>query len=271
MTERHAHDPTIDELLVAFMDGELDEAERTRISELIETDEAVAARFDFLSASELPYRAAFEPMLAEAPATQLNAMLAALPSPLQQKSRATVWSSRRGFLAAAAACLVAGVVIDRTLLGLQGQFGEDADHDDSDWRAVVAQYMELYTPETLSALPDDPATQAAELRATGTRIGLSLTPQAVALSGLSFKRAQLLEYDGKPLAQIAYLDPRHGPVALCIVPSKAGQSAPEMESRNGMNVVYWSTATHAFMLIGHNPIDDLTAMADTARGNLATS
>ena len=269
MTERQAHDPTIDELLVAFLDGELDEPERTRISQLIETDGTVAARFDFLSASELPYRAAFEPMLAEAPEAKLNAMLAALPSPSVQKPRA-VWSSRRGFLAAAA-CLVAGVAIDRTLLGLQGQFGEDADHDDSDWRAVVAQYMELYTPETLSALPDDPATQAAELRATGARIGLSLTPQAVALSGLSLKRAQLLEYDDKPLAQIAYLDPRHGPVALCIVPSNAGQSAPEMESRNGMNVVYWSTASHAFMLIGRNPIDDLTAMAETARGNLATS
>ncbi len=49
-----------DELLVAFLDGELEAGERERIDSLIRTDEAVAERFDFLSRSELPFYDAFE-------------------------------------------------------------------------------------------------------------------------------------------------------------------------------------------------------------------
>ena len=83
------------------------------------------------------------------------------------------------------------------------------------------------------------------------------------------KRALLLQYDGKPLAQIAYLDPETGPMALCIVKSDAGPKAPDLENRKGMNVVYWSNATHAFMLIGHAAADRMTAIGNGVRGRLA--
>ena len=89
-----------------------------------------------------------------------------------------------------------------------------------------------------------------------------------ALPGIDFKRAQLLQYDGKPLAQIAYLDPETGPMALCIVASDAGRREPDLESRKGMNVVYWSNATHAFMLIGHAPADRMSGIADAVRGRI---
>jgi anti-sigma factor RsiW len=87
----------------------------------------------------------------------------------------------------------------------------------------------------------------------------------VAVPGADFRRAQVLEYDGKPLAQIAYLDPEDGPMALCIVPSDKGKAEPDMERRRGMNVVYWSNATHAFMLIGHATADRMKEMADSVR------
>jgi len=35
-----------------------------------------------------------------------------------------------------------------------------------------------------------------------------------------------------------------------------------------MNVVYWSSATHAFMLIGHAPIDRMQQLAADVRGRL---
>ncbi|MGO8506421.1 hypothetical protein AB9F35_33780, partial [Rhizobium leguminosarum] len=81
------------------------------------------------------------------------------------------------------------------------------------------------------------------------------TGRAFRRAGIDFKRALLLQYDGKELAQIAYLDPETGPMALCIVKSDKGPKAPDIESRKGMNVVYWSNATHAFMLIGRIPVD----------------
>ncbi|MGO7207735.1 anti-sigma factor, partial [Rhizobium ruizarguesonis] len=96
-----------------------------------------------------------------------------------------------------------------------------------------------------------------------------LSPEAVSLPGIDFKRALLLQYDGKALAQVAYLDPETGPMALCIVRSDAGPKAPDLESRKGMNVVYWSNGTHAFMLIGHAAADRMTAIAEGVRGKVA--
>lgn len=254
-----------DEQLTAFIDGELDMAERDRIERLIESDAAVAERFDRLSRGNLPFREAFEPLLAAAPAAKLEAMLAAIPSTEMPKNAAS-GIGRRGLLGAIAACLVAGIAIDRAVIGIGHRLAKP--DEGSEWRAVVAQYLSLYTPDTLSGPAGDRAQQAAQLSELGAKVGLALTPEAVAIPGIDFKRAILLTYDDKPLAQIAYLDPESGPMALCITPSDTGAAAPDMENRRGMNVVYWSDAAHAFMLIGHLPIDRMKALADDMRGRL---
>lgn len=254
-----------DEQLTAFIDGELETADRDRIERLIESDAKVAERFDLLSRSNLPFHAAFEPLLAAAPSARLDAMLAAIPSAdAQQKAASGI--GRRGVLGAIAACLVAGIAIDRAAIGISHRLTKP--DEGSEWRAVVAQYLSLYTPDTLSGPAGDRTEQVAQLSEVGSKVGLALTPEAVAIPGIDFKRAILLNYDDKPLAQIAYLDPESGPMALCITPSTTGASAPDMENRRGMNVVYWSDAAHAFMLIGHLPIDRMKTLADDVRGRL---
>jgi hypothetical protein len=82
------------------------------------------------------------------------------------------------------------------------------------------------------------------------------------LPGAEFKRAQMLEYDGVPIAQIVYLDARHRPLALCVTRSNSGSRPLEHESRHGMNVVYWTEREHAWMLIGH---DAPAVLADNAK------
>lgn len=254
-----------DEQLTAFIDGELSAAERGEIEELIRTDERVAERFDFLSRSNLPFRDAFEPLLAAAPVEQLETMLAGIPSPQARKARGGM--SRRGFVSALAACVVGVVAADRALIYVERR--RSAPDEGTEWRAVVAEYISLYTADTLSGPVPDTATQTAQLDRVASKLGLSLAPDRVALPGVDLKRAQLLEYDGKPLAQIAYLDPESGPMALCIVPSSLGRKDPDIENRHGMNVVYWANATHAFMLIGHAPADRMMELADGVRANLA--
>lgn len=254
-----------DEQLTAFIDGELDAAERERIERLIADDERVAERFDFLSRSTLPFRAAFEPMLAEAPAAKLEAMLAAIPPAKESKARAS-GIGRRGFLAAVAASFVAAIAVDRAVIGLGHRLSKP--DEETEWRAVVAEYFSLYTADTLSAPAGDRMQQVAQLNEVGAKLGLSLAPEAVAMPGVEFKRAQILNYDSKPLAQIAYLDPESGPMALCIVQSARGAAAPDMENRKGMNVVYWSSPSHAFMLIGHAPIDRMQQLAADVRAHL---
>ncbi len=254
-----------DEELTAFIDGELGPEDTARIEALIGTDEAVAERLEFLARADLPYREAFAPLLDAAPQAKLESMLSAIPVP--QPARPAVFASRRGFLGALAASLVVGIAVDRAVIGLGTRLsGKD---ENGEWRAVVAEYISLYTPETLAGPVPSAEVQATQLARLDTTLGLQLSPEQVALPDVDFKRAQILQYDGKPLAQIAYLDPETGPMALCIVASGAGPKAPEIEGRKGMNVVYWSSATHAFMLIGHAPVDRMTEIADAVRSKIS--
>jgi len=265
MSELNKGQMPTDEQLTAFIDGELNAADRERVEGLIASDESVAARFDFLSRSALPFGEAFQPMLAEAPVAKLEAMLAAIPVTEKPVTRMG-GISRRGLLTAIAASFVAAIAIDRAVIGIGHRLSKP--DEDSEWRAAVAEYLSLYTADTLSAPAGDHAQQVAQLNGVGAKLGLPLAPEAIAMPGVEFKRAQVLNYDSKPLAQIAYLDPESGPMALCIVQSAKGAAAPDMENRRGMNVVYWSSPTHAFMLIGHAPLDRMQQLADDIMAHL---
>ncbi len=121
--------------------------------------------------------------------------------------------------------------------------------------------MALYVPQTLDHLPGDEASQRVQLRAVNARLGLSLSPALVRLPGAELKRAQMLEYDGVPIAQLTYLDARHGPLALCVTRSNSGSRPLAHERRHEMNVVYWTEGEHAWMLIGRNPAPELEDLA----------
>ncbi|TBC81735.1 anti-sigma factor family protein [Rhizobium ruizarguesonis] len=257
-----------DEDLTAFIDGELTAEEAARIQTMVEEDESTAERLEFLARASLPFKQAFAPLLSEAPREKLETMLAAIPAqPSARPASTPAFASRRRFLGALAASLVVGIAIDRAVIGIGKGFS--AKDENSEWRAVVADYISLYSAETLAGPVPGREDQAAQLASLDEKLGLSLSPEAVSLPGIDFKRALLLQYDGKALAQVAYLDPETGPMALCIVRSDAGPKAPDLESRKGMNVVYWSNGTHAFMLIGHGAADRMTAIAEGVRGKVA--
>jgi anti-sigma factor RsiW len=252
-----------DEELTAYLDGELPSAEAARLEALLEMDAELAARLEFLSRASLPFAQAFDPLLAQAPKAELEAIL----SRLSAAPSATPAPIRRRFLGALAACLVAGVIADRAFIGLSRQLA--ATDESSEWRATVADYIALYTPETLAGPVPSLTSQVGQLSAVEARLGLRLSPEAIALQGVDFKRALLLQYDDQPLAQLAYLDPETGPLALCIVRSDNGVQPPDVEARKGMNVVYWSDKAHAFMLIGHAPLERMKTLAGDVRMRLA--
>lgn len=252
-----------DEHLTAFIDGALSIEEAAAVERRIETDPAVAERVEFLMRANLPFAEAYRPLLDEAPVARLEEMLdeASLP-PTGASGHLVV--SRRGFMAALAASVAIGMVFDRfALQSLRGVVSGEGDEqaEAGEWRGLVAQYMALYDADTLVGVVPPPDRQEAELGAVNARLALTLTPQAVALEGADFKRAQVLAYDGRPLAQILYLDPTSGPLAFCIVRKAGPVHAPDTEQRLGMTVVHWSNGSHALMLIGHAPKERMQALA----------
>ena len=256
MTQNNAPSAPSDELLVAYLDGELDREQRRWVDQLLRTEVAVAARLNQLKGEDLPFRKAFDSVLDDAPTERLQAMLDALP-PAVLPHRPTL--SRRRLLASAASLVVAGIAADRLFIRWHSAQSPQG------WRASVAQYMALYTPQTLENLSPDAQSHAAQLSLVGAQLGLPLSPGAVSLPGAEFRRAQILDYEGVLIGQLTYLDARHGPLALCITAQSSGAAALASEQRMGLNVVYWSNLAHAFMLIGHNPFEDLQIMARSAQ------
>lgn len=260
MTDQPSKPAPSDEQLVAYLDGQLSSEERLRIDSALANDEALEQRLEWLSSSDLPYQSAYADLLDQAPQDRLATMLTDLPAPA-----ASTPLSRRRFIMAAAGFLLTGIAADRLFLGWQTSTPKVT----TNWRGLVADYMALYTPQTLDHLPDDEASQRAQLQTVGQRLGLALAPAQLKLPGPALKRAQLLEYEGVTIAQITYLDPRHGPLALCITRSAIGTRDPAQEQRRGMNIVFWSDMGYAYMLIGRNPTSELEAMAQVVRSRLS--
>lgn len=245
-----------DEQLVAYLDDQLDTEQRARIDAAIAQDSMLNLRLQWLARSSLPFNVAFEELTRQAPVDRLQSMLDTLPSPERPGM------NRRWFLAAAASLVVSGVLADRLFLAWQSS------REENNWRGLVADYMSLYVPQTLEHLPRDEAAQRMQLRTIDTRLGLNLMPAQLTLPRPEFKRAQILEYDGVAIAQITYLDPVHGPMALCVTHSNSGSRDFARERRHGMNIVYWADMEHAWMLIGHNPAAELEDMAKLLRSRI---
>ncbi|NLS00689.1 twin-arginine translocation signal domain-containing protein [Rhizobium sp. P38BS-XIX] len=245
-----------DELIVAYLDDELDATARLDVEDRLKRDGAFGERFEFLASNSVSMNAAFAALLDDAPVERMKSNLPVLELREQRRTVPT----RRGFLAAA--CLAAGAVAGGGLVRLLSSGDATSSQD---WRGVVADYMQLYSADTLSNLSDDPAMKADQIARVANVLQLPLTTQGLMISGIPFKRAQLLTFNEKPLAQIAYLDPKYGPLALCLTHSSTGKSDFQTEQRLGMNIVFWSSADHSFMVIGRNPPTQLQAIAAQLR------
>jgi len=255
MTQERLPIPFPDEVLVAWLDNQLSEAQREQFAQRLQNDDILAERVTQLSYSNLPFHDAFEPMLAEAPVADLQARLNAISDPVSAPSSTNMRGvSRRHLLAAAVSFLAVGIAVGRYAVPVE------TPEKDLGWRNLVAQYMSLYSTDTLVDIHESAQQHDKELLRVNSTLGTSLTTTQLALPGAELKNARLLNYDQYNIAQITYLDPAYGPMALCITrASQRSDTGPQSEVRRGMNVIYWRAKGYNYMLIGHNPPDQMAS------------
>jgi len=264
----------VDSQLLAYVDGALSPIERQALDARLTSDPGLKERVDALAAGGRPFAEAYDLLLRNVPHERLTAAL--------DRARATFAAGRaekrasaaRRWLRPMAAALAVFLAGSAVGLGvghfvLDAKVGDQSATGDGGWRDTVAEYLTLYTRDTLANLPDDPSVREAELKSVGDKLAVPLSVDKVALDGLLLKRSQLYNLDGQPLAQIAYLGPEDGPVAFCIIAKDDGDRPPTFEERQGKNIVYWSKAGHAFMLIGNLSRSALETLAASLAARVA--
>lgn len=246
--------PYADEAIVAWLDGEMRADEALAFENELKRSEALSARTAELMKSNQPFAEAFAPMLDDAPlermAPRLAHLLATTPSAPQV--------SRRALIAASVSFLLVGSGI-----GFLARPAIKAEQGESEKiRELEAQYMSLYSAETLADVDSSPPVLQQSLARTARDLDLHFTPAQLTLPEATLKSVRMLRYDDALITQIAWNHSSYGPMALCISREDHQQTTDlAQEKRQGMNVVWWHKAGYQYVLIGRNPAQQLKKTA----------
>ena len=263
-----------DDRLVAYLDGELEQAEQREVEALLDSEAAARDRLAALALSARLVRRAFDDMLHEPLPDRLIAaargqQVAGAISPHARPTRRHMAIARfPGWrvglpIAASLAGLLAGgggayFGVGKFIPGgagaAVGRPAIEAAVADNLWLDNAAGYFKLFVSAGANSLIDVPAT--GDPRQALQKISQSL-PQQVRLPdlkpwGLNFRGARLIVVDGRPAAQLVYTTSNKaiGPLALIIGSLNQPDIPPTFERRQDVNLIYWRHQGRAYALVG---------------------
>jgi anti-sigma factor RsiW len=222
-------DRPLDEMLVSYVDGELDPADAAMIERMAGSDPRVRADLDLFRDTAILLRSACgEQHYAAAPTR-------ALVAPLSPR-----WGMR---LAAAVAGLVLAV----------GCFAVGAWWDDA-WRHSfldeAAEYHAVIARETTHLAEMSPDNAAEMVAWFSRRLGRRLAVPELGAAGLRFAGGRMLVMEGEVAADLLYTRDYGAPVAVCVVRGALGSEAMQLAEREGLRIAYWSRGGYTFLVIG---------------------
>lgn len=265
-----------DELLIAYLDGELGASERRDAEGWLDIDPVARERLAALAEGTNLVRLAFDEIVHEPIPDRLIAAARGETGSPEQKPKVlpfnALQSRKRGLdsprwwvgVAVAAslfALLLGGGV---TYLGITrfepgalggGQAVAEAAAANNAWLDNAAGYYKLFVSAGGDgALIDVPAT--GDPREALQKISQSL-PQGVRLPdlkpwGLNFRGVRVVVANGRPAAQLVYTTDNKaiGPLTLIIGSSKEADLAPTLARRQDVNLLYWRHQGRAYALVG---------------------
>jgi len=278
-----------DDTLVAYLDGELDSAERQHVEAWLAADAAARDRLAGLAQSATLVRSAYADIVNEPVPERLiaaargesggaasmahEAEILVLKRP--QRAIVSMPAGRWGIGVAAAAGLF-GLVLGGagSYLAVGGLNSANpaveqrlaAAAANGTWLDNAAGYYKLVVSAGDSMLIDVPA--GGDTGEALQKISQNL-PQQVRLPdlkpwGLSFRGARLVVVEGRPAAQLVYTTDNKaiGPLTLVIGASKQPDIQPTFDRRQDVNMLYWRHQGRAYALVGQTDIGYLWGIAN---------
>ena len=272
-----------DETLVAYLDGELDGAERQEVEARIETDTEMRERLAELAHSAERVRSAYADIVDEPIPERLiaaargeraprEAEILVLNRPQRRLRPAAVSRWQIGFAAAAA---LFGLIVGGagTYVGMNALNGANANAErqlaaaaTNGWLDNAAGNYKLIVNAGDQIPMDVPAGN--DQREALQKISQTL-PQQVRLPdlkpwGLNFRGARLVAVGGGPGVQLIYNTDNKaiGPLTLVIGATKQADVAPTFDRRQDVNMLYWRHQGRAYALVGQTDIGYLRGIAN---------
>jgi anti-sigma factor RsiW len=276
-----------DDRLVAYLDGEMETAERREIEAWLATDPAAREKLAALGESANLVRLAFDEVVHEPVPDRLIA--AARGETVAEEKGGQVLPftgrptaihralTRRWWVGMPVAASLIGLLLGGMIayLGVAkltpgGVAGKQPPVEmaaaDNAWLDNAAGYYKLSVSAGDSGLADMPA--SGDPREALQKISQSL-PQEVRLPdlkpwGLNFRGARLVVADGRPAAQLVYTTDNKaiGPLSLIIGSSKEPDIPPTLARRQDVNLLYWRHQGRAYALVGQSDIGYLWGIAN---------
>jgi anti-sigma factor RsiW len=258
-----------DELLVAYVDGQLARTQSSAVEKVLAQDDVIARRVKAMKRAHRRLEAAFEAVLAGEEAEAASHPIPPSPGLL------IPWDTLiKGGLAAAGIVVAIGLVfagfgwpLAAPDVARKSPASADTNYVGSlpkDWREEVARAQALLSRATLEVGLDSQGNRDFVAVQLGRAIGAELAPPDLSGQGFRFKRAQVLSFGGEPLAQLLYLGKDGAPLAVYV--KKDGQeAAPRLKRYGEIAGVAWSEGGVAYLLAGEKDEVSLLRLVEAVR------
>jgi anti-sigma factor RsiW len=258
-----------DELLVAYVDGQLARKQTSAVDRVLEQDDVIAKRVDALKSAHSRLEAAFDAILAGE-----EADAEARPAP-RGSGLFIPWDTlaKAGLAAAgvvtALGLLVAGYGWPLTMPEFARRSPVAADPEPvgsipRNWQEEAARAQALLGRASLEVGLDSQGNRDLVAFQLAQAVGPNLAVPDLAKQGYRFNRAQLLRFGAEPLAQMLYLAASGAPLAL-YAKKGAGNLAPEVKRYGDIAGVAWSQDGIDYFLAGEQGEGSLRKIAEAIR------
>jgi anti-sigma factor RsiW len=256
-----------DELLVAYVDGQLARKQTRAVEKVLAQDDVIARRVDALKDAHSRLEAAFEAILSGE-----EAEISAKPGP-QRPGIFIAWATAAKIaltgagLAAALVLAVAGYGWPLVMpeLARHPSGATDPDYVGSlppSWQEEAARAQALISRASLEVGLESQGNQDLIAFQLAPTIGPALKLPDLQPQGFRFVRAQLLRSGEEPLAQLLYLATSGAPLALYAKKGGEGTGAPVFKQYGAIGSVAWSQDGIAYLLAGEGDEASLMRLAE---------
>jgi anti-sigma factor RsiW len=251
----------LDVRLSAYLDGEVNEAERKELEQLVARDDEARRMLEKLQAGNAFGNKAFEEFLHDPVPLSLVRRIKQGPGANPKTERVVTAAPRQAkqrlwprALAASVALLLIG--------GSTGFIIGKTSHDDEQqikmasartWLDDIADYHRIYSRQTAEHLVEVPPSAEGKIESWLTsNVGVSFSLPDLSSKGLTFEGARLLVASGKPVAQLMYKDQDGDVFAICFLKSTPDDTGGKMTEsmRDDIAMISWQKAGASYVVVG---------------------